>query len=91
MELTNSLHIHENGIRASTNQTYLYLENYVPQSQDNLVEYFENMQISLVSAKCIWQLLGSALASIARWSPLVAASLNFLNCQISHVVHTTKL
>ena len=47
MELTNSLHIHENGIRASTNQTYLYLENDVPlpQSQDNLVEYFENMQI----------------------------------------------
>ena len=53
MELTNSLHIHENGIRASTNQTYLYLENYVPQSQDNLVEYFENMQI------IVWILNGS--------------------------------
>ena len=55
MELTNSLHIHENGIRASTNQTYLYLENDVslPQSQDNLVESFENMQI------IVWILNGS--------------------------------
>ena len=55
MELTNSLHINENGIGASTNQTYLYLENYVPQSQDNLVEYFENMQI------IVWILNGTGI------------------------------